>query len=83
MARERIQTRADADTLSQVEEYVEDKEISESEAVRRLIRAGLITKGYRDPEGGRIHRAAQVGTIPTILAVALAALLSVLVLMVI
>lgn len=50
MARERIQTRADADTLEQVEQYAEDKDISYSEAVRRLIRAGLIEKGYRESE---------------------------------
>jgi transposase len=50
MARERIQTRADADTLEQVEEYAEDKDISYSEAVRRLVRTGLIEKGYREAE---------------------------------
>jgi hypothetical protein len=51
MARERIQTRADADTLEQVEEYAEEKDISYSEAVRRLVRTGLIQKGYREAEG--------------------------------
>ena len=50
MARERIQTRADADTLEQVEQYAEDKDISYSEAVRRLVRTGLIEKGYREAE---------------------------------
>ena len=57
MARERIQTRADADTLNQVEQYAEDREISESEAVRRLVRAGLIEKGYRDAEAGELAAA--------------------------
>jgi len=57
MARERIQTRADADTLSQVEQYAEDREISESEAVRRLVRTGLIEKGYRDGEVGELAAA--------------------------
>jgi transposase len=52
MARERIQTRADADTLEQVEQYAEDKDISYSEAVRRLVRTGLIEKGYREAEAG-------------------------------
>ena len=50
MGRERIQTRADADTLEQVEQYAEDKDISYSEAVRRLVRTGLIEKGYREAE---------------------------------
>ena len=52
MARERVQTRADADTLDQLEQYAADKEISQSEAVRRLIRTGLVAKGYRDAEAG-------------------------------
>jgi predicted transcriptional regulator len=52
MARERIQTRADADTLEQVEEYADEMDISYSEAVRRLVRTGLIEKGYREGEGG-------------------------------
>jgi hypothetical protein len=49
MARERVQTRADADTVSAIEEYAEEKEISESEAVRRLIRSGLSLHGYEVP----------------------------------
>jgi len=51
MARERIQTRADADTLEQVEQYADEKDISYSEAVRRLVRTGLIEKGYREADG--------------------------------
>ena len=57
MARERIQTRADADTLEQVEQYAEDKDISYSEAIRRLVRTGLIEKGYREGEGGETEYA--------------------------
>ena len=57
MARERIQTRADADTLEQVEQYAEDKDISYSEAVRRLVRTGLIEKGYREAEARQLARA--------------------------
>jgi hypothetical protein len=60
MARERIQTRADADTLEQVEQYADDKDISYSEAVRRLVRTGLIEKGYREAEidgDGELQRA--------------------------
>jgi len=75
MARERVQTRADADTLDQLEQYAADKEISQSEAVRRLIRTGLAQKGYRDAEAGDIdgstlERAGQAGTLITILAAA-------------
>ena len=78
MARERIQTRADADTLEQVEQYAEDKDISYSEAVRRLVRTGLIEKGYREAEAdgdgmaeARINETArQSGTILMILMLA-------------
>ena len=51
MARERVQTRADADTVAEIEKYQEEKNISESEAVRRLLRAGLDVKGY---DGGEV-----------------------------
>ena len=78
MARERIQTRADTDTLEQVEQYAEDKDISYSEAVRRLVRTGLIEKGYREAEAAgdsmaeaRMNeRARQSGTILMILMLA-------------
>lgn len=50
MKRERVQTRADTDTVEQVEEYADEKDISESEAVRRLLRAGLVQKGYREAD---------------------------------
>ena len=52
MARDRLQTRCDPDTIEEVEKYAADKEISESEAVRRLIRTGLVQKGYREAETG-------------------------------
>ena len=48
MSRSRVQTRADEDTVEQIDEYTEDRGISESEAVRRLLRAGLKEKGFRD-----------------------------------
>jgi len=52
MARDRLQTRCDPDTIEEVETYADEKEISQSEAVRRLIRTGLVAKGYRDAETG-------------------------------
>lgn len=52
MTRDRLQTRCDPDTIEEVETYADEKEISQSEAVRRLIRTGLVAKGYRDAEAG-------------------------------
>ncbi len=49
MARERIQTRDDPDVKEAVEEYAEEKDITEAEAVRRLIRTGLTVEGYDAP----------------------------------
>lgn len=50
MARERIQTRDDRDVKAAVEQMAEDKEISEAEAVRRLVRTGLAVQGYDSPD---------------------------------
>jgi len=50
MARSRLQTRCDNDTIEQVEAYADEKDISQSEAVRRLIRTGLVQKGHRSPQ---------------------------------
>lgn len=49
MARERIQTRDDGDVKAAVEQYADDADVSEAEAVRRLVRAGLAVKGYDSP----------------------------------
>jgi hypothetical protein len=49
MARKRIQTRDDRDVKEAVERMAEDKEITEAEAVRRLVRTGLAVKGYDSP----------------------------------
>lgn len=80
MARELVQTRADADTVEALEEFAEEKEITRSEAIRRLLRSGLeaqdepdddrFSKRYDDDdryEGGRIERAGYPrGVIPAI-----------------
>jgi len=50
MGRERIQTRADGDTVEQIETYTDDHDVSQSEAIRRLIRRGLEAEGYRGNE---------------------------------
>lgn len=59
MGKSRAQTRIDPDTESRVEEYADEREISESEALRRLIEAGLTDKGY--PVEGTVRRFDQAG----------------------
>lgn len=44
MPRELIQARADPDTIERVEAYAEERDISRSEAIRRLLREGLDSK---------------------------------------
>jgi len=46
MGRKRLQTRADADTADAVEDYADDHDLTQSEAVRRMIRSGLTQHGY-------------------------------------
>ena len=46
MTRKRVQTRADADTVESLEAYADETDISESEAVRRLLRTGLAEHGH-------------------------------------
>lgn len=62
MARERVQTRCDADTVDSIEQYADDREISQSEAVRRLLRLGLDAEGYDSPAslgGDNVERLAE------------------------
>ena len=54
----RLQTRAENDTAEAVEAYADEQDIGESEAVRRLIRAGLIENGYADEIGVATRRGA-------------------------
>jgi hypothetical protein len=46
MAKEPLTTRLDADTKRQVENYADEHDIGQTEAARRLIRAGLAEEGY-------------------------------------
>ncbi len=46
MAKEPITTRLDADTKTEVENYADEHEIGQTEATRRLIRAGLASEGH-------------------------------------
>jgi len=46
MPKEPITTRLDPDIKSEVENYAEDRDIGQTEAARRLIRAGLTAEGH-------------------------------------
>ena len=46
MARDLVQTRADADTIEALENYADETDISRSEAIRRLMRTGLAHQGH-------------------------------------
>jgi hypothetical protein len=46
MAKKRANTRVEPDTNEAIEKYREDFDLGESEALRRLIRAGLASEGY-------------------------------------
>ena len=48
MPRELLQARFDPDTVETVEQFAQDKDISRSEALRRLVRAGARSKGLTD-----------------------------------
>lgn len=48
MAKIQKATRLPKDQADQVEEYAEQQEISEADALRRLIRTGLDVEGFTD-----------------------------------
>jgi hypothetical protein len=50
MGKKRVQSRVDPDTHDRIEEFRDTNNLSDSEAVRRLIRAGLEKKGYTDDQ---------------------------------
>jgi hypothetical protein len=50
--KDRVQTRLDADDIRRVEDYQRDRDITESEAVRRLVQRGLLEEGYTDAAPG-------------------------------
>ena len=70
MAQDRFQTRLPADDADRVEEYRAANEISQAEAVRRLIRAGLEAE-WEDDDLGQLERAGQTGTVMAVVLVAL------------
>ena len=70
MKREQLQARCDPDTVDDVKAFQEQKDITKSEAVRRLIRAGLEAKA-REDEDGPLRQAGQTGTLFSILVIAI------------
>ena len=48
--RQRVQTRCDPETIDALHEYIDENEVSQAEAVRRLIRVGLHIHGYEIKE---------------------------------
>lgn len=68
MAKEPLTTRLDADTKREVENYAEEHEIGQTEASRRLIRAGLAAEGHPvattdGGEAGPLERIASTKTV--------------------
>ena len=64
MPREQLQARCDPDTIDEVQQLADEKGISKSEAVRRLIREGLEAKADEADDEPPIKRA---GTAPGVL----------------
>jgi hypothetical protein len=75
MAREKYQTRLPADMAEKVDEYKDENDISQAEAVRRLVESGLEAQNEPDDEtDDEIERAAQKGTIYFLILVGLLSL---------
>jgi hypothetical protein len=68
MPREQLQARCDPDTIEKVEKLAEEKGISKSEAVRRLIRSGIEAEAA---EEGELRRAGSAGVLVMILVIGL------------
>jgi hypothetical protein len=71
MPREQLQARCDPDTIDEVQQLADEKGISKSEAVRRLIREGIEAKADEADAEPETRRAGQTGTLLMILVVAL------------
>ena len=71
MPREQLQARCDPDTIDEVQQLADEKGISKSEAVRRLIRTGLEAKADEADDEPETHRAAQGGVLLWLLLIGL------------
>lgn len=50
----KVQTRIPADLKDRLDEYQEDRDISQADAVRRLVRVGLDREQQAVPDGGAV-----------------------------
>ena len=73
MPREQLQARCDPDTIDEVQQLADEKGISKSEAVRRLIREGLEAKADEADDEAELRRA---GSAPPLLLILIIAFLS-------
>jgi hypothetical protein len=73
MPREQLQARCDPDTIDEVQQLADEKGISKSEAVRRLIREGIEAKADEADAEPETRRA---GSAPPLLLILIIALLS-------
>jgi len=71
MPREQLQARCDPDTIDEVQQLADEKGISKSEAVRRLIRTGLEAKADEADDEPETRRAAQSGVLLWLLLIGL------------
>lgn len=46
MGKSRVQTRVEPDTQEKIDEYAEERNVGDAEALRRLIRTGLAAEGH-------------------------------------
>ena len=78
MPREKYQTRLPADTAAEVDDYIDEHDVSQSEAIRRLVESGLETQDEPDEAtDGEIHRAGSGPVIPLVIIILLLANLAV------
>lgn len=70
MGRKKVQTRCDPNTADSIEQYAENRNISESEAIRRLLRTGLHIQGMKVEDYDRIRQSEKAAQRRTLLLIA-------------
>jgi hypothetical protein len=60
MGKKRVQTRVEKDTRNELEEYCEDREVSQAEGLRRLIKTGLRENGYKPGGVRRVRQSPRI-----------------------
>ena len=72
MARKKYQTRLPADTADEVDEFIDEREISQAEGIRRLVESGLDAQDEPDEAtDDEVHRAASGPVFPLVIIVLL------------